>query len=248
MAYLILWDIDHTLIENNGVSKAIYAAAFTALTARPPEHLAPTDGRTDPAIMRELFDLHHLEVPPWPQTAHALEAAGAAHFQQLAEVGQVLPGVTETVTRLARHPGVIQTVLTGNIGPNAVVKLAALGIDHLFDLDVGAYGSDDEIRSALIGIARARATIKYSVDLGPTTTMVIGDTPRDVEAALAGGALAVAVASGLYDRDELTRAGADLVLDDLVGADTVLGERVRPPVGDEAGVRPLGCSAGPQLE
>jgi phosphoglycolate phosphatase len=222
MAYLILWDIDHTLIENNGVSKAIYAAAFTALTERLPEHLAPTDGRTDPMIMREMVGLHHLDVPAWTDTARALEIAGAAHFQHLAEVGRVLPGVTDTVVGLARHPGVIQTVLTGNIRPNAAVKLAALGIDHLFDLDVGAYGSDHEIRSELIGIARARATAKYGVDLGPATTMVIGDTPRDVEAARTGGAVAVGVASGLYGRDALTRAGANIVLDDLLGADTAL--------------------------
>ena len=32
MLRLVLWDVDHTLIENAGVSKAIYADAFQQLT------------------------------------------------------------------------------------------------------------------------------------------------------------------------------------------------------------------------
>lgn len=36
MELIVLWDIDHTLIENAGVSKEIYAAAFTALSGRAP--------------------------------------------------------------------------------------------------------------------------------------------------------------------------------------------------------------------
>jgi hypothetical protein len=32
MPRLVLWDVDHTLIENAGVSKEIYATAFHALT------------------------------------------------------------------------------------------------------------------------------------------------------------------------------------------------------------------------
>lgn len=36
MELIVLWDIDHTLIENAGVSKEIYAAAFAALAGRAP--------------------------------------------------------------------------------------------------------------------------------------------------------------------------------------------------------------------
>jgi hypothetical protein len=32
---LVLWDVDHTLIENNGVNKETYAYAFELLTGRP---------------------------------------------------------------------------------------------------------------------------------------------------------------------------------------------------------------------
>jgi hypothetical protein len=33
---LVLWDVDHTLIENSGVSKENYALAFEFLTGRAP--------------------------------------------------------------------------------------------------------------------------------------------------------------------------------------------------------------------
>ncbi len=45
---LVLWDIDHTLTENHGVNKEIYAFAFELLAGCRAEHPAQTDGRTDP--------------------------------------------------------------------------------------------------------------------------------------------------------------------------------------------------------
>jgi phosphoglycolate phosphatase-like HAD superfamily hydrolase len=44
---------------------------------------------------------------------------------------------------------------------------------------------------------------------------VIGDTPRDIEAAHAVECTAIAVATGHYDREALLEAGADHVLDTL---------------------------------
>jgi len=42
--------------------------------------------------------------------------------------------------------------------------------------------------------------------------MVVGDTPRDIEAALGAGAIAVGVATGEYSVDQLQDADADHVL------------------------------------
>jgi phosphoglycolate phosphatase-like HAD superfamily hydrolase len=44
---------------------------------------------------------------------------------------------------------------------------------------------------------------------------VIGDTPLDIQAAHAVECTAIGVATGKYDRDALTEAGADHVLDTL---------------------------------
>jgi hypothetical protein len=57
---LLLWDIDHTLIENAGVSKENYALAFEILTGRAPARTARTDGRTDVVIMSDLLSLNEM--------------------------------------------------------------------------------------------------------------------------------------------------------------------------------------------
>jgi phosphoglycolate phosphatase-like HAD superfamily hydrolase len=43
--------------------------------------------------------------------------------------------------------------------------------------------------------------------------MVVGDTPRDIAAASAVGAISVCVATGEYTMDQLREAGADHVLE-----------------------------------
>jgi len=53
------------------------------------------------------------------------------------------------------------------------------------------------------------------VDFAGRSTVVIGDTPLDVEAALVSGAVSVAVATGQFSEADLRAAGADVVLPDL---------------------------------
>jgi phosphoglycolate phosphatase len=219
MPRLVLWDIDHTLIENAGVSKQIYATGFAMLTGHTALHAAQTDGRTDQEIMAEMIAEHGGRSYDWPQIMSALERAGAAHHDVLAARGTVLPGVAELVTALAERPDVVQTVVTGNIRANAQVKLSALGLARFFDLEVGGYGSDHVDRHRLVESARKRAATKYGPEYGEAGhAIVIGDTPRDIEAARLGGADILAVASGRHGADELRAAGAQRVFADL--ADT----------------------------
>jgi phosphoglycolate phosphatase-like HAD superfamily hydrolase len=217
---LILWDVDHTLIENAGVSKLIYAAAFETLTGRPPHLAAPTEGRTDPGIMRALYQLHGLSMPPWKHVERALAQAGARHADLLKTRGSVLPGAVAVLTLLGGRSDVVQSTLTGNIRANALVKLSAFGLDALLDLDLGAYGSDGERRAELVGAARRRFANAKGRE--PDRTVLVGDTPRDVEAALSGGAEILAVASGIHSPAELRAAGAGTILDDLTDSARVL--------------------------
>src|SRR6266568_8382733 len=50
---LVLWDVDHTLIETRGVGRAIYDQAFLVATGRPMTELANVSGRTELDIMTE---------------------------------------------------------------------------------------------------------------------------------------------------------------------------------------------------
>lgn len=217
MELFVLWDIDHTLIENAGVSKEIYAAAFSALSGHEPTEPARTEGRTDRLIMRDMFVRDGLPVPDWHSVETALAQAGEARLGELRRRGTALPGVHEALKAVSARSGWISSVLTGNIAANARVKLSAFGLDALLDLPVGGYGADAELRPELVAVARERVQRLRGVR-ADVPAVLVGDTPRDVEAALTTGCGIVAVASGIHDRAELAAAGAPEVLPDL--ADT----------------------------
>ena len=214
---LVLWDVDHTLIENNGVNKETYAKAFELLTGRQAKHRAETDGRTEPEIMRNMLIAHGIQ----PTAEHlgrvveVLETATAANASRLHDRGHELPGARDALAALRGMPGIVQSVLSGNTRPNAYTKLSAFGLEEYLDFEVGGYGSDDDVRANLVGVAQRRASVKYGVSFGPAITVLVGDTPRDVLAGLDGGAHVVAVASGSDDMNALREAGADVVLPDL---------------------------------
>jgi len=117
---------------------------------------------------------------------------------------------------------VVQALLTGNIRALAEVKLAALGLSSHLDFDVGAYGDVHEVRSELVGPARRKAALAYGADFGGEATVLVGDTPLDIEAALVTGARAVGVATGHFSVAELNAAGAHAVLPDLTDTGQVL--------------------------
>lgn len=88
-------------------------------------------------------------------------------------------------------------------------------------MPVGAYGADAVQRPALVNVARQR--IRNQRHLPAETPLVlIGDTPRDVEAALMSGAEVIAVATGIHSQTELAAAGADMVLPDLADTTSLL--------------------------
>ncbi|MFB6659375.1 HAD family hydrolase [[Kitasatospora] papulosa] len=222
MELFVLWDIDHTLIENAGVSKEIYAAAFTALSRREPTGPARTEGRTDRLIMSDMFVREGLAVPDWHSIETALTLAGEARQDELGRRGTALPGAHEALKTASTRSGWVSSVLTGNIAANARVKLAAFGLDSLLDLSVGAYGADAELRPDLVAVARERL-LRLRGAPADAPTVLVGDTPRDVEAALTTGCRILAVASGIHTPQELTAAGAAEVLPDLSDTKRLLG-------------------------
>ncbi|WP_236242206.1 HAD family hydrolase [Streptomyces sp. CC228A] len=214
MRLIVLWDIDHTLIDNAGVSKEIYAAAFTALAGFPPAQAARTEGRTDRLIMRDMFLRNGVSEPGWTGIEAALAQAGQERFGELQKRGMALPGARDALKSAAGQDTWVSSVLTGNIAPNAHVKLSAFDLDSLVDLTVGAYGADALQRPDLVDVSRERIRHRYGAGQD-VPVVLVGDTPRDVEAALATGCQVLAVASGIHSRDELSAAGASVVLPDL---------------------------------
>ncbi|MET9489472.1 haloacid dehalogenase-like hydrolase [Nocardia sp. NPDC006630] len=222
---LVLWDIDHTLIETRGVGRAAFADAFEQVTGCVLRQMPHITGRTEPDIYVATAALHEIsEPPPFPVFADALVAAYSVRRDQLRQQGRTLPGAENVLTYLAALPDIRQSVLTGNTRAVARLKLEIFGLQSYLDLENGAYGDDDAHRPALVAIAQSRASAQNPNGYGHWNTILIGDSPGDIETARQGGARVIAVAAGGTPAPSLD--DADIVLDDLTDA-PALAEAIR---------------------
>jgi phosphoglycolate phosphatase len=217
--FLVLWDVDYTLVNTYGVGRQLYQLAFAELYGRdlpPAANEANMAGRTDRAIALDVLALAGVPDPAGQVSAFeaALTRLAPAVRPMVAASGKALPGAARALAALA-DLGEVQSLLTGNVRALAEAKLAPLGLTGHLDLEVGAYGGESAIRPDLVGLARQRAAAAYGTAFGGTATALIGDTPLDVEAALSTGARAVGVATGQYSLRELQDAGAHAALPDL---------------------------------
>jgi phosphoglycolate phosphatase-like HAD superfamily hydrolase len=218
----VLWDVDYTLVNARGLGTHLYEIVFKHTFGRELPGVAPKAGRTDRAIVLDTLALAGVAEPRLHVDGFLAELARQVTAADGA--GQVS---AIAVSAMAGAPGAIaalaaagaadlrQSVLTGNIRPLAALKLGAAGLGDHLDLDAGAYGEAHEVRAELVPVARLAASRRYGQDFGGTSTVLIGDTPLDVAAALATGARAVGVATGSYSAAQLAAAGAHVVLPDL---------------------------------
>jgi phosphoglycolate phosphatase len=222
---LVLWDVDHTLVDSRGLGVHLYELVFRELFGTALPAIAPVAGRTDRAIIADTLALAGVG-DPGAHVAKFLAAmsgrapalAGLASERVLA-----LPGAAAAISALAALPGaVVQSVLTGNVPEMTRVKLAGAGLGGQLDLSVGAYGDHHEVRAELVHEARRKAAAAYGREFGGEATVLVGDTPLDVAAALATGARVVGVATGLASAADLAAAGAHAVLADLRDTPAVL--------------------------
>jgi phosphoglycolate phosphatase-like HAD superfamily hydrolase len=226
----VLWNIDQTLLEAGRVTRAAYADAFQRVTGRPLVRLPQMAGSTESEIFFEALELNTTRAGDDGPGGEALLArfagelatAFAARRSQLTKQGRLLPGALESVIAVGKLPGLVQTVVTGSIRPNAIVKLREFGLDRYLDTAIGGYGSGAYPKGAMVLNTRGRAAEKYGTRFAEHRTVYIADSRRDVAAAGVGGARCVAVASGRSSAAELRDAGADVVLPDLADTAAVI--------------------------
>ena len=207
---LILFDIDGTLLKSHGGAlKAMSAAARDVFG--PDFDLTRVDrnGRLDQDIISEAVVVNGASA-----TAGDFERFRGLYLDYLREEAgavRALPGVGERLDELGRHPGVMLGLATGNYTQAAWIKLAAAGI-AADPFVANGFAEDATTRSGLIRHAAAAAR---GANLSLGDVLVVGDTPRDVEAARDAGCRCLAVATGNYSREILQAAGAHTVLHDL---------------------------------
>jgi phosphoglycolate phosphatase len=223
---LILWDIDGTLLSTGSVGRYALEQAVASVTGLDEVPRVKMSGKTDQRIMREIMQAAGLpdeeidELLPQAM-AVSIELLANSH-DRLTSEGVVHPGVGTLIDRLAHTPGVRQSLVTGNLAPNARVKVATLGLDTHIDFDVGAYGDDHHDRDRLVPMALRRVEELRGETYAPDEVWVIGDTEHDLACARAAGVRCLLVGTNWDGQDDLSGLEPDHYVRDLSETDDVL--------------------------
>ncbi|MGC3859278.1 HAD family hydrolase [Micromonospora chersina] len=188
---MVGFDLDMTLVD----SRPGIAAAYRALTA-----LTGVPVDADLAVSR-LGPPLRTEIAHWFPPEQVDEAVTA--YRELYPAYAItptvpMPGAEAAIAAVHARGGRVM-VVTSKMG-----RLAKLHLDHL-GLAV------DELAGDLFAEEKATALREHG------GTLYVGDHVADMAAAHAAGIPGVGVATGPCARDELSAAGAHVVLDDLTG-------------------------------
>ena len=212
----ILFDIDGTLLYAKGLGRPAFAEAFQEAYGIVADFSDISFvGATDTAIIRDLaaqFGVastpdreEHFFIALTERLDPRLRADNAIH---------VYPGVATFLTALTDR-GTILGVVTGNIRATAWSKLIHANLAPHFSF--GSYACDHANRDELARLACERARQR-----GAVARLLVGDTPKDIQAAHAAGLPCLAVATGWISAADLRAAGADAVVDDFTQLETLM--------------------------
>ena len=211
----IMFDVDGCLISTGGAGARSWRSAFDRLHGVAADIGEFTEaGMTDPEVGRLTFT----RVLGRPPTDREMARLVAVYLERLAEEVEqspgyrIMPGVESLLPRLT-GAGILLGIVSGAMEAAAHTKLCRGRLNRYFS--VGGYGSDSTDRGELTRLAIRRCAIIHGHTVAPERVLVVGDTPRDIEAAHAAGAIAVGVATGKYTVDALRAAGADHVVPTL---------------------------------
>jgi len=213
---VLLWDIDGTLVTTGGVGRRAVERAFERRHGRADAcSRIRFDGMTDRSIAR--LGLEAIGVAPTDEAIAAVLATYVGELEdelRLSPAGQfrVHAGI-EAALQAANERGMAQGLGTGNIALGARLKLEHVGLYRHFDF--GGFGSDHELRVELIRLGAARGAQRLGVSVQACRVVVIGDTPKDVDAARGIGAECIGVGTGSYSAEQLLEHGATHAFADL---------------------------------
>jgi len=220
---VLLFDIDGTLVSAGGAGRRAveraFAQHFGPEVGRSPSSLGGLrlDGLTDRLIVRLV--MRGLGLAFDDDTCDRVLASYVGFLEsEIHGPGyRVLPGVERLLEAQAAE-GAVLGLCTGNTAAGARIKLGRGGLDRFFGFgegDVNGFAHDGEERERIVAAALRRASGRLGRFVAPREALVIGDTPRDVEAARAVGVPVLAVATGRFTAEELRQCGADRVVESL---------------------------------
>ena len=204
MKQLILYDLDGTLVDTRQ-DLADAANAMLRQMGQPPLPVA--------TICRFVGQgLHHLvqecltsDDPQWIERGAALFAAWYA--EHLLDHSHLYPGVPAL---LAHFQSRSQAVITNKPNPFTRELLAGLRVTDYF---CAVIAGDSEFPKK--PDPAAVVSVMAQVQASPEQSLLIGDSPIDVQTGRAAGVLTIGVAHGFSADAALREAGPDVLVNDI---------------------------------
>lgn len=224
MERLVLFDIDGTLIRSRDGYLAFNDAIRKTFGVDGDIRAVVPDGNTDPLIVRDIFLQHSLQVDvsecQWRDFSATLRACYDDHLCRGTMAIRPLPGALELLESLATDARFVASVVTGNFESTAEVKLSAAGLSAY--LCRGAYASDSSHRPDLPAIAKRRCEELNRLSLTNERCVIVGDTPKDLDAARKSGMKCILVGTGRYPVEELEYWQPDGCVADLSDTEAMI--------------------------
>ena len=208
-----LFDIDGTLLN---CTDAVHYFAFCDCLTRIAGHPLNLDGvtahgNTDVGILRDAFCLNEIKESAWrpslPQLRKSITRFVAERRGELC--ASPIGGVTDALQHLLRRNAVLG-VATGNLEEVGWIKLEHCNLRHFFRF--GGFSDDYEYRSdvyrSAIALARRYTDLTASI-------CAVGDTPADIQAARSNGIDIIAVATGIFSKEQLQAEAPAFCVDSL---------------------------------
>ena len=217
---LMLFDIDGTLVQG---AKSHYQAYIEAVKKfygmEDYVHSVNAAGKSDKLILHEILTLGGLSTDEIQKNfQNCLDYMTDYYLKNVQyENIHVMDGTVELLEELQRK-NVLLGLVTGNLEPIAHAKLGRAGLNGYFSF--GGFGSDNADRSLMV--KKALSIAKNHFGFKGDKIFVIGDTPRDIEAAQAYNLKTIAVATGMYSVKELEDCGADYVVENFKNRDKIM--------------------------
>lgn len=207
----VLFDLDGTLIDHFKAIHRCHTHAMTTLGLPAPtmaQVRAAVGGGVEVAVERLVG----------PELKTAALALYRPHWNAtMLEDAEVLPGALDLLTAL-RARGKRTGVFTNKHGPSSRAVCAHLGLANLLD---GNFGATDT--AWLKPDPQFARHVLAAIGAEPASTLLVGDSPYDFQAARNAGLAFIGVTTGTHTADELRAAGAERVCADLGGVARELG-------------------------
>lgn len=204
MIETVLFDLDGTIIDTNELIISSFLHVFEAQAPGPltREQIIPHMGTT----LEQQLQTFSGGVEDVNSLVKAYRSFNSLHHDEMVKP---FPHVNEVVERLHRH-GLTLGIVTTKIRPSTMMTLEKFDLERFMSTVVTVNDVEHpkpHPEPVLTAVERLGAN--------PATTLMIGDSPVDIQSAKAAGVKAAAVAWSLKGEEKLMEYGPHFILKDM---------------------------------